>query len=212
MGGIGGQIVKRIQGRGRGSVWTPKDFLDLGSRAAVDQSLRRLVGRGVLQRLDRGVYSYPKVSPRLGALTPSPDTVARAVAKATGSKLQVSGARAANALGLSTQDLVEGLRTDDPPIWGVRPAADILFTGAARSFGPATVGVVLTGMGRDGADGCRVIQAVGGTVLVQDEETSVIPSMPRAAAKYAEAALPLDKLAAAISEAVRRPARQAHRS
>lgn len=103
MNGTGGQIARRIQGKGRGSVWTPKNFLDLGTRTAVDQALRRLVQKGILRRLDRGVYSYPKVSAQLGALTPTPDTVAQAIAKATGSALQVSGARAANALGLSTQ-------------------------------------------------------------------------------------------------------------
>jgi hypothetical protein len=96
-------------------VWTPKNFLDLGGRAAVDQALKRLVEKGVLQRLDRGVYSYPKVSPKLGVLTPSLDSIAQAVAKATGSKLQVSGARAANALGLSTQVPSKSVYLTDGP-------------------------------------------------------------------------------------------------
>jgi len=97
------QILARIRAAGRGSVLTPKQFLDIGSRAAVDQTLSRLVRRGVLQRIGRGLYHYPKRSARLGDLAPAPDAVARAYARKTGSTLQVSGAQAANALGLSTQ-------------------------------------------------------------------------------------------------------------
>ena len=97
------QVVRRIRGSGRGSVVTPKDFLDLGSRAAVDQALSRLAKASVIQRVGRGLYHYPKVSPRLGPLSPAPDAVARAVARKTSSRLQVTGAQAANALGLSTQ-------------------------------------------------------------------------------------------------------------
>lgn len=100
---IANKILRRIRSTGRGSVFTPKDFLDLGSRAAVDQALSRSVHRGTIRRLGRGLYDYPQVSPRLGILSPSPDAVAQVVARKTGSPLQISGARAANVLGLSTQ-------------------------------------------------------------------------------------------------------------
>jgi len=66
------------------------------------------------------VYSYPKLNPKLGAITPSPDAVAQAVAKATGSKLQVSGARAANALGLSTQVPSKSVYLTDGPSRNLR--------------------------------------------------------------------------------------------
>jgi two-component system, chemotaxis family, protein-glutamate methylesterase/glutaminase len=84
--------------------------------------------------------------------------------------------------------------SETPPVWGVRPAADVLFHGVARTFGPSSIAVVLTGMGRDGADGTRAIAAVGGKALVQDEESCVVPSMPRAAAEFAEAVVPLDEI------------------
>jgi two-component system, chemotaxis family, protein-glutamate methylesterase/glutaminase len=84
------------------------------------------------------------------------------------------------------------------PVWGVRPAVDVLFAAVARTFGPASVGVVLTGMGRDGAAGLRAIQEVGGCTLVQDEPTSIIPSMPKAASIWAERVVPLQDLAGAI--------------
>lgn len=97
-------ILDRIRGQGRGKVFTPKDFLDLGSRDAVDQSLSRLVKSGEIQRLGRGLYHYPRMNERLGIpLGPDLDEIAEALARQTGSRVVPSGAVAANRLGLSTQ-------------------------------------------------------------------------------------------------------------
>jgi len=98
-----------------------------------------------------------------------------------------------------TPDGVRIRLTDGAPVWGVKPAADVLFPAVARTFGPASVGVVLTGMGRDGAEGMRAIHEVGGWTIAQDEATSVIASMPRAAADHADTVLPLERLAAEIA-------------
>jgi hypothetical protein len=98
------KILTRIRAAGRGKVHSSKDFLDLGGRAAVDQALSRLVKEGAIRRVGRGLYDLPKTNPRLGIeLSPDVDQVAKAVARKRGSRLQRSGADAANALGLSTQ-------------------------------------------------------------------------------------------------------------
>jgi hypothetical protein len=109
-------ILRRLRGKGRGEAACPADFLDLGTRAAVDQVLSRLVKKGTLRRVDRGVYSLPKVSAILGELSPEPEAVAQALARRGAQRLIPTGAHAANLLGLTTQvsARIEYL-TDGPP-------------------------------------------------------------------------------------------------
>ncbi|MGB4440816.1 MAG: chemotaxis response regulator protein-glutamate methylesterase [Coriobacteriia bacterium] len=94
---------------------------------------------------------------------------------------------------------------DSPPVHGVRPAADPLMESVAASFGERSVGVVLTGMGSDGAAGLKQIRAAGGETIAQDEETSVVWGMPGAAMRAGAVAhiVPLDHVSAEIRRAVR---------
>jgi len=103
MQSIDSKIVSRIYGLGRGAVFVPSDFLDIGSRQAVDLALHRLVKKDMLRRLARGLYNYPKTHPVMGVLSPGPDAIAKALAGKDMIRLQPSGAYAANLLGLSTQ-------------------------------------------------------------------------------------------------------------
>ena len=97
-------IRDKIVRTGRGRVFIAKDFLDLGSRDAVDQALSRLAKTGDIQRLGRGLYQDPQMNKRLGiSVAPDADEIADALGRQTGCRVTPSGAFAANQLGLSTQ-------------------------------------------------------------------------------------------------------------
>lgn len=175
------KIKRRIIGKGRGAVFTPADFLDLGSRASVDQALSRLTDQGVIRRLARGIYDYPKTSPRLGRLSPDPDVVAAAIARKDGRVVQVSPARAANMLGLTTQVPAKAVYLTDGPSRTkqigaqtiiMRNAAAKNLVGAGKPTG--AVFQALRYFGKDGVDASvvarlsRTIDADTRRALVKD--------------------------------------------
>ena len=94
--------------------------------------------------------------------------------------------------------------SDAPPVEGFRPSVTELFRSAAEAHGPRACGVLLTGMGRDGADGLAALRGAGGHAIVQDEATSAIFGMPRAAieAGAADRVLPLEDIPRALAELV----------
>jgi two-component system chemotaxis response regulator CheB len=98
--------------------------------------------------------------------------------------------------------LVLGL---EAPLHYLRPAADILFASAAQAFGPEVLGVVLSGTGRDGAQGCQAIKARGGVTMAQNKQSSPYYDMPRAAieAEAIDYVLPIREMAKKIESLIR---------
>jgi Family of unknown function (DUF6088) len=96
-------ILDRIRSGPKDRVWTPADFLDLGSRAAIDQALSRNCKSGLLRRAGRGMYHIPKHHPILGVLGPGSTAFHDAITRKDNSRILSTGAHAANALGLTDQ-------------------------------------------------------------------------------------------------------------
>lgn len=103
-----------------------------------------------------------------------------------------------------TAGFAAGLQ-DGPPVNFCRPSVDVLFSSAVEAVGGEIVGIVMTGMGADGRTGAGQIVAAGGTVMVQDEATSVVWGMPGAVATagFAHRVLPLGELAGALEARLR---------
>ena len=86
--------------------------------------------------------------------------------------------------------------SDSAPVNGHRPSVDVLFHSVSQEFGPMSVGVLMTGMGEDGAEGLGAIKAASGITIAQSEDTCVVAGMPRAAIVkgYANRIVPLDAI------------------
>jgi hypothetical protein len=97
------KVIRRIRSHRRGWTFAPDSFKDLGSRLAIDHALARYIKKGTIRKLARGLYDYPKIDPLLGPLQPSTDDIAKALAGRDATRIQPSGAYAANLLGLTTQ-------------------------------------------------------------------------------------------------------------
>jgi two-component system chemotaxis response regulator CheB len=95
--------------------------------------------------------------------------------------------------------------SDAPPVDTFKPSVTPLLLSAARTYGSRVCGVILTGMGRDGAEGLKAIKEAGGPTLAQDEATSAVFGMPRAAIELGavDRVLPLDDIPRALAELTR---------
>jgi two-component system chemotaxis response regulator CheB len=96
---------------------------------------------------------------------------------------------------------------EDPPVNSCRPAVDPLFASTAEVWGAGQLGVIMTGMGHDGLDGCRALAAVNAEVYTQDEPTSVVWGMPGCVSEagLATKILPLDAIGPSIAARVSSP-------
>lgn len=102
MSSLAQAILSAAQALPEGGLLSPKEFLHLGSRAAVDQTLTRMTREGKLLRVGRGTYALP-VQSRFGTRPPSTQTVVQAIESISGELVVANGAAEANALGLTTQ-------------------------------------------------------------------------------------------------------------
>ena len=102
---IDDKILTNVKKRGRGTIFFAQDMLQYGQRLSVLKALERMAAAGTILRVARGIYCYPKIDKQLGlgALYPSLDEIAQAVAKRDKARIAPTGAYALNILGLSTQ-------------------------------------------------------------------------------------------------------------
>lgn len=100
---IDAAILDRIRSGPQDRVWTPVDFIDLGSRAAVDKALSRNCKNDSIRRAGRGLYHQPRNHPSLGSIGPSYDAMQDLIHRKAGGDVFPTGAHAANVLGLSDQ-------------------------------------------------------------------------------------------------------------
>lgn len=102
--GVEKSVLRIIRRHGRGWVFSAKDFVHLGSRSAVDMALHRLDADGLVRRIGRGLYYYPRQSRVLNSeLSPDASRIAAATARKFGWRIQVTGSTALNLMGVSTQ-------------------------------------------------------------------------------------------------------------
>ncbi len=176
---ITSKIKQHIARKGRGAIFAPSDFLDTGSRASVDQALSRLADQGMIRRLTRSLYDYPKKSSRFRYLSPSADNIAKAVARKDNQILQPSPAMAANQLGLSTQVPSKPTYMTDGPtrtktigrqVIQFRNASSKTLIGAGQKTG--AVFQALRYLGRDRVDD----QVIGTLARSLDEKDRVLLS------------------------------------
>ncbi|HKV39131.1 MAG TPA: DUF6088 family protein [Blastocatellia bacterium] len=114
--GLEQKILSRIYGNGRGWAFSRMDFADLGARPTIDSALHRREREGLIRRVLRGIYDYPRQSKALGGPTsPNIDQVAHALARKFAWRIQPDGATAQNLLGLSMQVPARAVYLSDGP-------------------------------------------------------------------------------------------------
>lgn len=114
------RILARMKRGGDLAVFASIEFLDMGSRAAIDQALSRLSRAGSIERPGRGLYTLPRSHPLLGKLHAGPEAIVKAIARRDGLRVQEGGAYAANAMRLTEQVPARIIYDTDGPSRTVR--------------------------------------------------------------------------------------------
>ena len=180
-GSTSDRIARRLQAHGRGFVFTPTDFLDLGHRASIDQTLSRLARRNRIRRLSRGIYDYPRMNPKLGALSPTSDAVAHALARQSHGVAQVAPAQAANLLGVSKHVPAQAIYLTNGPSRKVqigrrlivlRHASPKTLVAAGTNAGTVVQAVRYLGK-RASADGAPFVQSLADRLSSKDRDVLV---------------------------------------
>lgn len=173
---LGQRILAEISRHGRGWVFSPDEFSDLGDPRFVGVALSRMVSAGTIRRLARGLYDYPKSHAVIGMLAPSPDAIAKALVGRHNIRLLPSGAYAANLLGLSEQVPAKIAFLTDGPSRTVRVGDQEirLRQTTPRTMGPAgrTSGLVIQALrhlGQEHVDDA-VIQALRRKLGAEDKK------------------------------------------
>jgi len=172
---IADQIVKRLSEQKTGWVCTPKDFLDLGNRAAVDQALYRLVKAGQLRRVGRGLYDVPRTSKLLKRLAPADlYSAVAAVTRRDDAKIMRSGSVYANLLGLTNQVPAKVVYDTDGT------SRTLTIAGFSVYFRHAPPSV----MRWAGKPGARVVQALRWLGHYASKDPDVVPILKRVLPDY----------------------------
>lgn len=198
MSAVTDKIMKRVRGKGRGWAFTPKDFIDFGTRGSVDMALSRLAKAGKIRRVGRGVYDFPKLHDRLGMLSPNADSLAHAVARKNGGRIGPAGATAVNRLGLSTQVPVKTSYTTDGPSRTKKIGGRTLSLKRARaplldnaSDGANTVLQAIAHFGKDDMDGGAIRQFADR--LNDDDMQALIKARPQMTGWMGDVVLKIDE-------------------
>ena len=170
-----------------GRVFTPFDFIDLGTPHSVGMALMRLVRAGGLRHLARGLYDVPRSHPLLGVLQPSADEIAQALARRDGASVQPSEAMAANLLGLSEQVPARPVYETDGPSRTVKAGSVVVQlkkrpARKVRSAAPMSslVFAGLRSVGKDNIDERRVAHLR--TTLSTADRARLLQDLPLAPA------------------------------
>ena len=170
MSGIADRIMKKVSENKAGWVCTPKDFVDMGSRAAVDQALSRLVKSGRLRRVGRGLYDVPRISKALKwSISADLDSAVAAIARRDGARTLPDRLDSANLLGLTNAVAAKAIYETDGY------SRTIIVDGRTVRFRHASPSI----MRWAGKPGAPVVQALRWLGPYASKDPDVVPILRR---------------------------------